>query len=85
MPYEVAKRGPGLPSGALSEHLAGGLDDLVVGNVMEVLGEPPAVAEGIDHLAEAFAPERVCDRVKDRGAVSERPPPDRVGVVGVDD
>ena len=65
-----------------AECLSGRLDDLVVGDVANVLGQAPAVPEGVDDLAVALAPEGVLERGVDVGAGVERALPEHVDVVG---
>src|SRR4029453_9880502 len=59
-------------------------DDLVARDVAEVLGEAPAMTEGVDDLPVTVAPEGVLQRGVDLGTGGERPFPETVDVVSLD-
>src|SRR4029453_4728655 len=66
----------------LAEHRCGPRRDPPCGNVAEVLWERPFVAEGIDDLAMAVAPEHVLKRLGDLCARIQRALPESIDVVG---
>jgi hypothetical protein len=61
-------------SGAASEHRRRSLHDLLVGDVAHVLGQAPAVPEGIDDLALPVPPKGVLQRLVHLGPRRHRPP-----------
>src|SRR3954447_19915710 len=65
-----------------AECLSGRADDLVVRDVANALRQAPAVAEGVDDLAVALAPEYVLEWGVNIGAGVERALPERVDVFG---
>src|SRR5215210_3150119 len=55
--------------------------DLLVRDVAQVLGEPPAVTEGVGELSMAVAPELIPQRVQHLGTRVHRAPPERIHVL----
>ena len=70
--------------GPLLHHLRHAAVDLLGRHVLDVRGDGPHVAEGIDERAAAVAVELVHDRPLLRGARRERLPEDAVDVLHVD-
>src|SRR6476659_5161401 len=69
-------------AGLPGEHLGHGPLELLAGDVANVLGEPPAMAERVGDLPVAPAPEGLGQWLSHLGAAVERALPDGVHVVG---
>src|SRR4051794_41882395 len=84
-PGDATHRAPERQGPYLASEGFGSRPGYLVGrNVADVLGEVPAVAEGVGDLAVAVAPEHVAERVAHLAAGVGRALPERIDVVGVE-